>query len=851
MGKKDETPEERAARKEKEKKGKCPPCGSRAPRRRPQSATPSNAIAASRPRPSARSSDASGSLPSSSHRLDHAPPAEKKGDKKEKDKKKDKPEETAEERAARKAKKEAKKAAEDAKSARPAPRGPPAGRAPPVLKNAKKGGGGYMDDMDLPSSASEDEMETVEREEKTIVLGGKTEKEDRKARQKELEAARKEALAKEQAMQEDDDAFNVRCANLTDEAREQMANSKDIKIDGFSVSARGKELLTNTDLTIVHGRRYGLVGPNGMGKTTIMKLLARRKLPVPDFIDILLVEQEVVGDDRSALESVVAADVELQQLRKRKMELEAAMERVAAAEEKGGEEGSAERDAALAEALKACQISEEDDSGMQGKLAMEQKRKEAGEITEETFDLSSELNKTYDRLEEKNDATAEARAAKILHGLGFTVPESKTNVGPERFSMHNTTKSFSGGWRMRISLARALFIEPTCLLLDEPTNHLDLRAVIWLEEYLMRWKKTLLVVSHDRDFLSSVTTDIIHLHDHKLSQYRGSFENFEEMYEQRRREANKAYEKYEKQMKAAKAAKKGQAKNAQAAVKDAAAKKAEQKRAGKNKGMMQDDDDDNRGGDAAPTRWSDYSVEFHFPTPSELPPPLISLTDCHFKYPNLEGFGLDNLNLGIDMGTRVGIIGPNGAGKSTLMNLLAGDLTPTQGDSRRSHKLRIGRYSQHFVDVLSMDENPVQYLLRQYLKPEGGSYKPEEIRAKLGKFGLPGHNHLTPIVKLSGGQKARVVFTSIQLSNPHILLMDEPTNHLDMESIDALGTALDEFEGGVVLITHDAHICGKVLDAETSEIWVVDEGAVTKFDGDFDEYRKQLVAEINAELDDE
>lgn len=482
---------------------------------------------------------------------------------------------------------------------------------------------------------------------------------------------------------------------------------------------------------------------------------------------------------------------------------------------------------------------------------MEMKRKEAGELTIDTFDLPTELNKTYERLEEKNDATAEARAAKILHGLGFTVPESKTNVGPERFSMHNTTKSFSGGWRMRISLARALFIEPTCLLLDEPTNHLDLRAVIWLEEYLMRWKKTLLVVSHDRDFLNSVSTDIVHLHDHKLSQYRGSFESFEEMYEQRRREANKAYEKYEKQIKQAKAAKKGQAKNAQAEVKAAAAKKAEQKKGGKNKGMMVDDDDDGRGASAAPTRWNDYSVEFHFPTPSELPPPLISLTDCHFRYPKLEGFALENLNLGIDMGTRVGIIGPNGAGKSTLMNLLAGDLEPTQGDSRRSHKLRIGRYSQHFVDVLSMDENPVQYLLRLYLKPEGGSYKPEEIRAKLGKFGLPGHNHLTPIVKLSGGQKARVVFTSIQLSNPHILLMDEPTNHLDMESIDALATALEEFKGGVVLITHDAHICGKVLDAETSEIWVVDEGEVTKFDGDFDEYRRQLVSEIGAELDDE
>jgi ATP-binding cassette subfamily F protein 1 len=150
-----------------------------------------------------------------------------------------------------------------------------------------------------------------------------------------------------------------------------------------------------------------------------------------------------------------------------------------------------------------------------------------------------------------------------------------------------------------------------------------------------------------------------------------------------------------------------------------------------------------------------------------------------------------------------------------------------------------------------MDENPVQYLLRSYLKPEGGSYKPEEIRAKLGKFGLPGHNHLTPIVKLSGGQKARVVFTAIHLSNPHILLMDEPTNHLDMQSIDALGDALDEFEGGVVLITHDAHICSKVLDNEKSEIWVVDEGRVDKFAGDFEDYRNQLVKEISAELDDD
>jgi len=667
--------------------------------------------------------------------------------------------------------------------------------------------------MDLPSSESEEESDReVEREEKVITFDGPSDKQIKRQRQKEIEAARKEAMAKAEAMMEDDDAFNVRIPNMSDEQMAAMANSRDIKIEGFSVSARGKPLLNNTSLTIAHGRRYGLVGPNGTGKTTVMKLLARRKIPVPEHIDILLVEQEVVGDDRSALQSVVAADVELQELRKKKIELEAMMDKLS-----------------LGDSTEPEPLFKDEETGAE-------------------HGLNEELTKTYEKLNDKGDATAEARAAKILHGLGFTVPKKDGSQGPDRFSMHNTTQSFSGGWRMRISLARALFIEPTCLLLDEPTNHLDLRAVIWLEEYLMRWKKTLVVVSHDRDFLSSVTTDIVHLHDHKLDQYKGSFDQFEEMYEIRRREANKAYEKYEKELKAAK---KASSKSKQQDVKDKAKKNQERKAGGnkKNKGMMIDDEDG--GPTQLPEKWADYNVKFSFPTPTELPPPLIGLNDCSFSYPGLKGFSLDKINLGIDMGTRVAVIGPNGAGKSTLMNLLAGDLEPTEGDSRRSHALRIGRYSQHFVDVLAMDENPVEYLRRKYTKENGSSYKPEEIRAKLGRFGLPGHNHLTPIVKLSGGQKARVVFTAIGLSNPHILLLDEPTNHLDMQSIDALADALNEFEGGVVMITHDAHICETVLDAETSEIWVVDEGKVDKFNGDFTEYRRQLVAEIAAELDDE
>eukprot|EP00889_Picochlorum_renovo_P001733 jgi/Picre1/28763/NNA_004162.t1 len=374
-----------------------------------------------------------------------------------------------------------------------------------------------------------------------------------------------------------------------------------------------------------------------------------------------------------------------------------------------------------------------------------------------------------------------------------------------------STNLFSGGWRMRISLARALYIEPTVLLLDEPTNHLDLRAVLWLEEYLTRWKKTLVVVSHDRDFLNSITTDIIHLHDEKLHYYRGNFAQFEEMYEQKRREMNKEYEKYQKQLRAAK--KSGSKDKADKVAKDAK-QKAKQRGKKGHQGPAENE------ASAAPRQWNDYTVKFEFPEPTELTPPLLQLMDASFKYPGREDFGLKDLNIGIDMGSRVAIVGPNGAGKTTLMNLLAGDLEPTDGDQRKSHKLRIGRYNQHFVDALAFDVSPVEYL-------QGISgLRPEEIRAKLGKFGLSGHHHLQPICKLSGGQKAR--------------------------SIDALADALEEFEGGVVIISHDSKLLSRVCDdAERSEVWIVEDGQVAEYDGYFEDYKDELIAEIAADLDEE
>ncbi|KAH0462178.1 hypothetical protein IEQ34_009753 [Dendrobium chrysotoxum] len=655
----------------------------------------------------------------------------------------------------------------------------------------------YIDGIDLPPSDDEDEInhEAGSKSRAAVTelsVATLSDKEVKKREKKEMMAAYVAEAVKKEALKDDRDAFTVvigaRASSLDDDEASASAdaNVRDIAIENFSVSARGKELLKNASVKISHGKRYGLVGPNGMGKSTLLKLLAWRKIPVPKNIDVLLVEQEVVGDDRTALEAVVSANEELVKLRK-----EVAM------------------------------------------LSEQAEAKEDGADDYDDDDKGEKLAVLYEKLQLMGSDAAEAQASKILAGLGFT-----------KVMQTRATRSFSGGWRMRISLARALFVQPTLLLLDEPTNHLDLRAVLWLEEYLCRWKKTLVVVSHDRDFLNTVCNEIIHLHDMKLHFYRGNFEDFESGYEQKRKEMNKKFEVYDKQLKAAR---RTGSKAQQDKVKDRA--KFQAAKEAKHRGKGKADDEDGAPPEV-PKKWRDYSVEFHFPEPTELTPPLLQLIEVSFSYPSRADFKLSDVDVGIDMGTRVAIVGPNGAGKSTLLNLLAGDLVPTEGEVRRSQKLRIGRYSQHFVDLLTMEENPVQYLLRLHPDQEGFS-KQEAVRAKLGKFGLPSHNHLTPIAKLSGGQKARVVFTSISMSKPHILLLDEPTNHLDMQSIDALAEALEEFTGGVVLVSHDSRLISRVCeDEERSEIWVVEEGTVRKFPGSFEEYKEDLLREIKAEVDD-
>ncbi|KAF5839706.1 P-loop containing nucleoside triphosphate hydrolase protein [Dunaliella salina] len=634
------------------------------------------------------------------------------------------------------------------------PRGPPP-RGPP------KPSDDYMAGLDLPpSSESDEEVERSARMDADCVCVCATDREAKKLADKDRKDMEKAYQLKLAALREDDNVFDVSYEGQGEDSA--TASATDVKCHNLTVRAKGKLLLENCTFTISAGRRYGLVGPNGRGKSTLLRLLAKRQLPVPENLDVLLVEQEVEGGTQSALEAVVAADVELMELRAEEAELNRKLEHPDQQDEEFDQETAQDR-----------------------------------------------LNEVYERQNQISASSAESRASKILHGLGF-------NTDMQR----RPTQSFSGGWRMRISLARALYIQPTLLLLDEPTNHLDLRAVLWLEEYLQRWKKTLVVVSHDRDFLNTVTTDIIHLHDNKLHQYKGNFAQFDEMYEQRRREANKAYEKFEKQMKAAKSGGGKDSKAKQEQVRSNAAKNTSKK----NKNQPIDDAGASTANVNQPQKWSDYSVRG-------------------------DDFGLKNVNFGIDMGSRVAIVGPNGAGKTTFMNLLSGDLEPVGGESRRSHKLRIGRYAQHFVDALSYDENPVEYLMNRF--PES-RMKPEQMRAMLGRFGLSGQHHLTPICKLSGGQKSRVVFTAIALLQPHILLLDEPTNHLDMQSIDALCDALDEFQGGVVVISHDAQLLSRLCaDEERSQVLIVEDGTIKNFPGDFEDYRNQLVKEIAEELDEE
>ncbi|KAK0065576.1 ATP-binding cassette sub-family F member 1 [Biomphalaria pfeifferi] len=542
-----------------------------------------------------------------------------------------------------------------------------------------------------------------------------------------------------------------------------MDNQLDIKVERFSISARGKELFVNADLFITHGRRYGLVGPNGHGKTTLLKHMASRALNIPANIDVLYCEQEVSADDTKAIDAVLKADKK--------------------------------------------------------RTALLQEEKELmSKITEGGREITDRLKDVYEELRAINADAAEPKARRILAGLGFT-----------KEMMNRATKDLSGGWRMRVSLARALFMEPTLLMLDEPTNHLDLNAVIWLDNYLQQWKKTLLVVSHDQSFLDNVCTDIIHLDQQKLFYYRGNYATFKKMFVQKRKEQLRDFEKQEKKIKDLKASGKS-TKTAEAKAKDGINRKGKNL---KKPSMFEETETKTE----LLSRPKDYVVKFSFPAPAPLNPPILGVYTVTFGYLG-QNVLFKDLDFGIDMSSRVAIVGPNGVGKSTFLKLLTGDIVPTIGERRKNHRLRIGKYDQHSADQLTLEKSAAQYLIDTF------NLQYQDARKKLGQFGLAGHAHTIPIRDLSGGQKSRVALADLSCRAPDVLILDEPTNNLDIESIDALADAIREFTGGVIIVSHDE----RLIRETDCQLWVVENKTINEIDGDFDDYRRELLEALGENI---
>lgn len=589
---------------------------------------------------------------------------------------------------------------------------------------------------------------------------------EKKKLKKEMEYQKQvETMTKKggQGHSELDENFTVSQAQKSVGQMQAMENAVDIKVENFSISAKGNDLFVNANLLIANGRRYGLVGPNGHGKTTLLRHIASRALAIPPGIDVLYCEQEVVADDNTAVESVLRADTK--------------------------------RLALLEECKKLEDLQEK------GNMSTE---------------VQERLKEVYEELKAIGADSAEPRARRILAGLGFS-----------RSMQDRATKNFSGGWRMRVSLARALFVEPTLLLLDEPTNHLDLNAVIWLDNYLQGWKKTLLVVSHDQSFLDNVCNEIIHLDQQKLYYYKGNYSMFKKMYVQKRKEMIKEYEKQEKRLKELKAH--GQSKKqAEKKQKEVLTRKQE-----KNRTKTQKNNDENQGLTELLQKPREYIVKFSFPDPPPLQPPILGLHNVSFAYRGQKPL-FRNVDFGIDLNSRVAIVGPNGVGKSTFLKLLTSDLQPQQGEVCKNHRLRIGRFDQHSGEHLTAEESPAEYLMRLFDLPY------EKARKQLGTFGLSSHAHTIKMKDLSGGQKARVALAELCLNAPDVVILDEPTNNLDIESIDALAEAISEYKGGVIIVSHDERL---IRETECT-LWVIEDQTINEIDGDFDDYRKELLESL-------
>ena len=520
-----------------------------------------------------------------------------------------------------------------------------------------------------------------------------------------------------------------------------MLNFKNISI------RRGARILfSDTSFTIHKGQKAGLTGANGVGKSSLFAMLLNQlhvdegEFSMPPGLEIAHVAQETPAVSSSAIDYVIDGDKQLRQTQKL---LEAA---------------------------------EQQDDGL--KLA--------------------ELHSTLDHMD---GYTAQARASRLMNGLGFTAGQEQDPV-----------KSFSGGWRMRLNLAQALMCRSDILLLDEPTNHLDLDAVIWLQDWLCKYPGTLLLISHDRDFLDSITDHIIHIEQQKAEIYTGNYSAFEKMRAQKLAQQQSAFVKQQREIEHIQSfitrfkAQATKARQAQSRVK--ALERME----------------------LISQAHVDSPFNFSFPKLDKIPNSLIKIEQADIGYG--DKVIIKQASLAITPGDRIGLLGPNGAGKSSLIKVLAAEMQPLNGELQTAEALNIGYFAQHQLEQLRLDESPLWHL--QQLDKRATE---KDLRNFLGGFDFRGDKVVEITRPFSGGEKARLVLALLVYQSPNLLLLDEPTNHLDLEMRHALSMALQDYEGALVVVSHDRHLLRSVTD----QLLLIADGAVKPFDGDLDDYRNWLV----------
>ncbi len=514
---------------------------------------------------------------------------------------------------------------------------------------------------------------------------------------------------------------------------------------------RGKKVLfRDASFTLHSGDKLGITGANGAGKSSLFGLILGQlhtdtgDVSMPPHLDIAHVAQETPGVSTPAIDYVIDGDTELRQVQ-----------------------------AELADA--------------------------------EARDEGTRLAQLYSRLEAIGGYDAEARAARLLDGLGFLSGDIRRPVA-----------EFSGGWRMRLNLARALMCRSDVLLLDEPTNHLDLDAVLWLQEWLSRYPGTLLLISHDRDFLDDVVDHILHIEQQTVTLHTGNYSAFEVRRAEALAQQQAAYDAQQRDLARIQSfvdrfrAQATKARQVQSRLK-ALDRMSLIARAN-----------------------ADTPFHFSFLPPVKLPSPLLKLDEGVVAYTDQPL--LQNLKFTLNPGDRIGLLGANGAGKSSLVKLLAGELPLRQGERLEAQDLRIGYFAQHQLEQLNPEWSALLHL--QKLDPAA---EERDLRGFIGGFGFSGERALEPIAPFSGGEKARLALALLIYRRPNLLLLDEPTNHLDLGARDALSMALQDYPGALVVVSHDRHLLRSVAD----DLWLVADGKVESFAGDLEEYARWLSSRRN------